>query len=93
MLFPLGRLVQTAGVAHESIRNPFFATEVRQCIERHKKGDWGDLSDNDKQANQDALVHGDQILSAYNTREGSDKVYVITEYDRSVTTVLFASEY
>ena len=64
---------------------------LSQFIERHHNGDWGDLDEEDKQANEDALVHGGRIFSSYLTNQR--KIYVISEADRSMTTVLFATEY
>lgn len=95
MLFPTGTLVQTCGVSAESNAYPVFALAVLNAITRHKKGDWGDLCDEDKKLNDNAVKGDDRILSAYMlpTREGMEKVYIITEWDRSVTTVLFATEY
>jgi len=95
MLFQFGRCVQTSGVAHESNNSPEFALNVRKCLNRHLSGDWGDLCDDDKKLNDEAVKNEDRILSAYNlnTSEGDNKIYIITEWDRSVTTVLFPSEY
>jgi len=61
-------------------------------IKRHVSGDWGDVCADDAEANEAALKDGDRILSVYHTSKG-EKVYVITEWDRSATTVLLASEY
>ena len=95
MLFQLGRCVQTSGIANESGNYPVFALAVLNSLDRHKSGDWGDLCDEDKELNNEAINSEGRIVSAYNlpTREGNEKVYIITEHDRSVTTVLFASEY
>ena len=95
MLFETGLVVQTSGIAAESRENPRFAICVLSSLNRHKKGDWGDLCEDDKSLNEQAIKDGDRILSAYllPTREGTEKVYIITEHNRSVTTVLFASEY
>lgn len=95
MLFQTGMTVQTAGIAAESRENPRFALYVLSSLNRHQKGDWGDLGDEDKDLNDQAIKNGDRILSAYllPTSEGKKKVYIITEHDRSITTVLFASEY
>jgi hypothetical protein len=95
MLFQTGLVVQTAGIAAESRENPRFALYILNSLNRHKKGDWGDLGQEDKDLNNQAIKGGDRILSAYllPTREGTEKIYIITEHNRSVTTVLFASEY
>lgn len=82
--FPIGQLVATRGIVDSCI-------EVLSLIGRHIKGDWGDLDDEDKQANQRALIDGGRLFSAYVVDER--KVYIITEADRSSTTVLFAEEY
>lgn len=60
-------------------------------LDRHFFGDGGELCDDDKEANAYAIDHGERVLSCY--KIGGEKVYVITEWDRSVTTVLMASEY
>lgn len=95
-LFSLGRLVQTIGVAGESQRHPAFACAVLESFERHRTGDWGDLCADDKALNDSAVSNNDdRILSAYilPASDGPKKIYIITEYDRSVTTILFADEY
>ena len=61
-------------------------------IKRHVSGDWGDVCFEDAEANEAAVKDGDRILSVYHTSQG-EKLYVITEWDRSVTTVLMADEY
>lgn len=96
-MFTLGQTVQTAGIAHECNNDPVFMHNVRAAFARYVKKDWGDLGDEDKKMNDDAVKNGDdRILAAYNlpTSQGeTKKVYIITECDRSVTTVLFADEY
>lgn len=84
--FPRGRLLMSRGVA-----DGVPMDEVIDCIRRHCEGDWGDVCDDDKAANERALVHGDRLLSAYVTSRG--RIYVITEADRSATTALFTHEY
>lgn len=88
----LGQTVMTRGIASEIERNSEFAKEITQAFSKYLKCDWGDLCADDKQLNDEALKNNDdRILAAYNTSEG--KVYIITEWDRSVTTILFADEY
>jgi hypothetical protein len=60
-------------------------------LRRHVSGDWGDVSADDRLANDQAVRKGTRLLSAY--RIGSERVYLITEWDRSSTTILLASEY
>jgi hypothetical protein len=85
--FPLGQIVATRGVlALED------SPALLPYLARHASGDWGDVCDDDKAANDDALAHGDRLLSAYTTSAGH-KLWVITEWDRSVTTILLPEEY
>lgn len=60
-------------------------------LARHIHGDWGDLCEEDKQVNEEALKHGGRLMSSYKFDAGD--VWIITEHDRSVTTFLLPSEY
>src|SRR5580700_5732363 len=73
-LFPLGRTLITPG-AQETLDE--LGTDPSTLVARHHSGDWGNLSDADKQLNQEALRDGERLLSSYII--GSAKVYVITE--------------
>lgn len=66
--------------------------EVDAAIKRHLQGDWGDVCQSDWQLNEDALKHGDRLLSVYHTQDDV-KFWIITESDRSATTVLLPSDY
>lgn len=94
MTFQLGRLVSTAGVHQECNNDPVFAFNVHRCLDRYTKCDWGDMCEEDKGYNNDALKCGDRILAAYlvPTTKETKKIYIITEHDRSVTTILFPEE-
>lgn len=93
-MFPLGNIVQTRGVAEYRMCIPKFNSFCRQCLNRHMSGDWGDLDPEDKVLNDDAVNGEDRILSAYNYADDhSLKIWIITEWDRSVTTILFPHEY
>ena len=63
-----------------------------QFVARHAVGDWGELGDEDKRLNDRAVVEGSRILSAYTTKCG-EKLWVITEADRSSTCLLLPDEY
>lgn len=65
--------------------------EIGHAIARHMTGDWGDVPPEDREANEEALVHGYRLLSAYG--DGDRRFWIITEADRSVTTVLLPSDY
>jgi hypothetical protein len=92
MKFNPGRMVVTRGVNDLIAKDEEFAKHVLLSIKRHLAGDWGDLCDEDRVANELALKEGQRLLSAYK-KEGLPKIWVITEWDRSVTTVLFPDEY
>lgn len=90
--FMLGRLMMTRGINDTIAEDEGFAKEVMNCLGRYIRKDWGDMCDEDKQLNDSAVINGDdRILAAYNTSKG--KIYIITEHDRSYTTVLFTHEY
>jgi hypothetical protein len=84
--FPLGQLVVTANA---SLR--LATEEVLTALGRHASGDWGDLCPEDTMANDAALHHGGRLFSAYG--QGRDRFWIITEADRSVTTVLLPQDY
>ena len=87
MHIPLGQTVITPG-AIAVLAN----TDVLNALARNAAGDWGDVCSEDRFANEQALRTGARLLSAYRTCEGV-KFWVITEADRSVTTVLLPEEY
>jgi len=96
--FDLGELYATPG-AQETLQR--YQTNPFELVKRHVSGDWGDVCPEDAQANEDALKAGSRLLSAYLLQpplgeEGnltSAKVWLITEADRSVTTILLPEEY
>lgn len=89
-LFKLGQLVVTRSI-HQMMQEGF---DVAPFIQRHMSGDWGDLCEEDRLLNTEALTYGDRLFSSYNIQwEGETKIWIITEADRSVTTVLLPSEY
>ncbi len=95
--FPFGQLVVTRGVNDKLAEDGVFAKFVLDSLKRHSNGDWGDLCSEDKEQNDNALsVAQDEgpirLFSAYDNGV-LPKIWIITEADRSVTTVLFPSEY
>lgn len=84
--FPLG---QVAATANASLR--LTTEEVLTALHRHASGDWGNLCPEDTLANDTALLHGGRLFSAYG--QGQHRFWVITEADRSVTTVLLPDDY
>jgi hypothetical protein len=84
--FPLGQVVITANAAQYLDTNA-----VNDALRRHAAGDWGDLCAEDACENEYSLTEGFRLLSAYGT--GKRRFWIITEADRSVTTVLMPDDY
>jgi hypothetical protein len=87
--FPLGQLVATPGAAEAFTRN---SQEPTEFLRRHWRGDWGKLDEHDVQENELSLQQGFRLLSRYTLADGT-AIYIITEADRSATTILLPSEY
>lgn len=88
-LFPLGQIVATPGALELLDRTE---TNAATLLDRHQSGDWGDLDPEDVEANNDAIVSGRRLFSSYHLSP-NDKLWIITEADRSVTTLLLPEEY
>jgi hypothetical protein len=99
----LGRLVVTRAVDELMQSNPQFSHFVKLCLGRYLAEDWGKLPEEDKKSNDEAVKSGERILAAYPLPEGltgrnmfggtEERIWIITEWDRNVTTVLFPGEY
>lgn len=89
--FQTGNLYQTRGIAAATEERPQLFNEIINAYARYIKGDWGDLCEEDKEVNEEALKYGDRLLGKYKT--SVDDIYIITEADRSATTILFYYEY
>lgn len=87
--FPLGRLLATPGALAALA---VVESSGAEYLVRHVAGDWGDLDAEDRAANDRALLDGTRLLSAYRLSSGQ-KLWIITEADRSATTLLLPSEY
>lgn len=88
-LFTLGQIVATPGALQALETAGHNASEF---LVRHALGDWGNLCDEDKQANDEAVADDLRILSAYKLSDGQ-RLWCITEADRSATTLLLPEEY
>lgn len=88
-LFSLGQILATPGAIEALVEAQQSPVEL---ITRHVTGDWGDLVAEDIRENEYSLKHGLRIFSSYRLSTGV-KLWLITEYDRSVTTLLLPSEY
>ena len=92
MKFKIGRLVATRGVHTRMVEGLSFMEFVGRSVGRHMDGDWGEVGSEDRQTNEDALKVGCRVMSVYSHVDNT-KIWVITEADRSATTVLFPEEY
>jgi len=96
-LFETGPIVSTIGIREMMLNNVDAADAIQKCLDRHMSGDWGDLCEDDKAMNDESIEAEksgewtDRLFSSYETDFG--KIYIITEYDRSVTTILLPEEY
>lgn len=91
--FELGQLTLTIGVDTKMKKDASFRDFVHRSLDRYGQCDWGDTCDEDKQSDDAALRNGERILAVYNHEEANTKIWIITEGDRSVTTILFPHEY
>jgi hypothetical protein len=87
-LFQLGQVVATPGALAAAEEH---LIDVDTLLARHERADWGELPVSDAAANTAALRDGERLLSSYG--QGEAKLWIITEADRSVTTVLRPEDY
>lgn len=87
--FPLGQIVATPGALGELER---AGESPGTLLKRHVTGDWGDVDEDGRRENEQWLIRGCRLLSAYILSNGT-RLWVITEADRSATTILLPSEY
>lgn len=85
--FELGQVLITPGA-----RDDLELKDVMSSLVRHAGGDFGDVCEEDRALNEEAVESGERILSSYHDRNGV-KFWIITEWDRSATTILLPSEY
>ena len=85
--FLMGRLVATPNAL-----NYLTQDDMLKALDRHRSGDWGDVCEEDRQANERSLAEGSRLLSVYHSVKGV-KFWIITEADRSATTILLPEDY
>ncbi|HYU44858.1 MAG TPA: hypothetical protein VEK84_01615 [Terriglobales bacterium] len=88
-LFPAGQIVATPGaltLLEQANKSPL------EFLSRHFRGDWGDLCQDDRAENELSLKYGFRLMSSYQVTD-TEKLWIITEADRSVTTLLLPAEY
>lgn len=86
-LFELGRIMITPGAFWN-----IPTDETYSALLRHVRGDWGDVDEHDQEVNDDAVLCGNRLLSTYQASSGT-RFWIITERDRSCTTILLPNEY
>ena len=96
--FELGQVVSTTAVWELIDTNDEFRKFVSGCLSRYILYDWGDTCPEDWNANNEAVKNGERVLAVYNIPDEiedifEDKLWIITEWDRSATTLLFPSDY
>lgn len=91
--FEIGQLVSTRGVDNLMQEDSKFREFVVASFNRYKICDWGDTCDEDKKSNDNALKNGERLLAVYKDPRTNKTIWIITEWDRSVTTILFPEEY
>lgn len=88
----LGQVVVTKRVNYAIYESAAFSAFIVSSLEKYKNHDWGNLCEEDKKMNNSAIKNNDdRILAKYNY--GETAIYIITEWDRSTTTILFVDEY
>lgn len=94
MALSLGQTVVTAAVDHFlRTNNVVPQIALLPFIQRHRDGDWGTLCAEDRATNEYAVKHGERVMSVYKNELIDKTIWIITEWNRSVTTVLFPSDY
>ena len=85
--FRLGKIVSTSNALSQLTQE-----DILMGLKRHQGGDWGDVTEDDRQANDRAIIEGTRLFSVYHAQSGI-KFWLITEADRSATTVLLPEDY
>jgi len=88
-MLSLGRIIMTKGISEKVADNKEFASFITRSLQRHSRGDRGDLSEKDKKGF--SLKEGLRIFSMYHY--GEERIWIVTETDRSATTVSLLEEY
>lgn len=92
MTFKIGQVVITKGISNYVVEDFKFYEFILESLRRYLTADWGDLPNEDKRMNDSAVKNNDdRIVARYNNEQGD--IYIITEWDRSYTTILFTNEY
>ena len=91
MKFETGDIYMTAGIAGKFQKDIIFMTFIIECIKKYREGNWGVTEKEDCKRNEIALENGERIFAVYKDR--GKKIWIITEWNRSYTTIMFPEEY
>ena len=91
--FELGEMTMTAGMRDRFATDEAFRKFVTLSVGKYITGDWGDICADDKKRNENALIVGDRVFASYRRPSTGETIWIITESDRSATTILFPEEY
>ena len=89
----MGQVVVTKGVDEKMKEDHSFSVFIQVSIGRYVHRDWGQTCDEDAKANNRAIQNGERILAVYKQPKNDTTIWIITEADRSVTTIVFPDEY
>jgi glycine cleavage system aminomethyltransferase T len=89
-LFPLGKIVATTGALNMLV---VAGQDPGELLDRHVSGDWGEIPPEDAGENRFSVEHGFRIISSYPVGSAGERIWVITEADRSSTCILLPEEY
>lgn len=93
MLFESGNIVMTKAVSETISKDDDFFTFCMSSLNKHLIGEWGDADESTKIENDIALKEGERLMSVYVNDDPNKTIWIITEADRSATTILFPSDY
>ena len=91
--FDLGRIVVTKEIEDKMKADNGFKVFIQTSLGKYADGNWGVTKKEDRKANDEALKTGDRIFAVYRRPNTEEKVWIITEAGRSVTTILFPDQY
>lgn len=92
-MFETGKTVFTTNMFNRVTEDIGFYNFVMESLEKYQNCDWGDTCEEDQEENNDAVKNGERILAVYICPVTGESIWIITEWDRSITTVLFPDEY
>lgn len=92
--FQIGTVVQTKSIFNACIENLEAQKELLECLEKYQSCDWGNTCKDDQKLNDHAVKNNDdRIVAKYHLKTLNRDIFIITEIDRSVTSILFCEEY